>query len=250
MRPAVTARASAIARSAVRRPSGCPSGFSCSLSENLCRSGETAQPCAAALGDAGAHDAAIDVVLGDAPIPATLSETTNSVVGTDILAQCDPSNASTTDAATWYRAFQLSDPHFGITDTFDVTQVSFGVERALGGLGINTVNVTVAVGLFSGDVSATTIDVADIMLFPPTISVPVPNSETPQTLSTSINATIPAGGTFIVEVSAPKFTNEGYFTFGATDAMPGEWLHGWILCDSAAIEAQTTPFIIDVAGTH
>src|ERR1700733_6958948 len=92
----------------------CPSGFSCSL-ENLCRSSATAPPCSLVVADAGAHDA-IDTMLGDAPIAATLSETTDSVVGT--YSQCDPGNAATTDAAQWYRAFQPSDPHFGITDSF------------------------------------------------------------------------------------------------------------------------------------
>jgi hypothetical protein len=111
--------------------------------------------------------------------------------------------------------FRLSD--FGVVGPFEVSAISFAVDRAS-----SVGAVTISIGTYSGTVGAQTLTLADVA---PLASAQVAVSDgASQTILAPIAATIPAGGTFVVSVSAPSLVGVGYFHFGATDApqtLPG-----------------------------
>jgi hypothetical protein len=181
----------------------------------------------------------------DAAMAITLSETGDDTVASGQAISCN--NGTTTGDNIWYRAFQLSD-YPAITGGLHVTGVTFGIEEcsAAG-------TITVKIGSYSGALDGTTINSAQISSLASATTSPADTTGT--TVTVPITADIPAGGKFVVQVSAPNDAN-GYFVLGTTSSAEmhkGYWSSS--ACSQSMPETtdaagQTTHNIIDVAGTH
>lgn len=145
-----------------------------------------------------------------APVAVTLSQTTGTTVVAAASVACGANG--TTSENSWYRTFKLAD--HSISGPFQVTQVSFGVQEATG-----LPNVQVKIGTYSGAVTPAPAQL-DLALVTPlvaaTFAVPTTASTATTTVNVPLSATIPAGGTLIVEVFSPDLTGTGkYFYLGA-----------------------------------
>ena len=151
--------------------------------------------------------------------PVTLRETTTD---TDTNGNSDAcyatANAITRDEI-YARVFALSD--FSIATAFEVTSVTFVVERANDANGIQ-----VEVGSYAGTVGATTIDPTKITdLASVTMDAPDVANSASATAVTAMFATpamISAGGAFVVEVVAPSYIGAGVGTFVLGGAAGGQ----------------------------
>ena len=134
-----------------------------------------------------------------------------------------------------------------------MTKIGFAAEQAKGA------TVTITVSIYAGPVGGPTLDKI-MMTSPVTASAAVTNSDSAQDgLSAAVAATIPAGKTFVVELSSTDTFNAGggtkltYFHIGANTA--GERAAGYMnYFESAAcgvaLQSQSRDFIISVEGTY
>lgn len=108
----------------------------------------------------------------DAPISVDLVQTgTQNVVATQI--GCQQTNPLTnfTTENSYYRTFPLSES--GITGTFHVTNVSFGVERSTPGGGAGSQPAELRLGKFTGAINATSFPLTQLQqLAVATIAIP------------------------------------------------------------------------------
>ncbi len=184
----------------------------------------------------------------DAAQAITLSETpgaTLAAVGSTI--SCN--NGTSTADNIWYRQYQLSD-FPAITGGLHITSVSFGIEQSSA-----AGTITIKIMTYTGSVDS--LDTTKMSSLKSATTSPADTSS-PKTVSVPIVADIPAGGKFVVEVSAPDDTNIGAFVLGSTstaESHPGYWSSGTSGCNgttpvTTASLGQTTHSVIDVVGTH
>jgi hypothetical protein len=189
------------------------------------------------------------------PVTVTLQETTNNTLVIPNSGACQYTDGLGNTVATadnvWYRAFQLSD--FNITNTFHVTQVTFGVEAASG-----SPNAQVKVGSYTGAVGGATID---LTMITPLNAAPVnvTNTTTGEMVPVPITADIPAGGKLVVQIAAPDYgsTSNRLLFIGSSNAgetKPGYWTSTGCAVTApettAAAGFPTENMIILVTGNH
>ncbi|MGH9162545.1 MAG: choice-of-anchor J domain-containing protein [Vicinamibacteraceae bacterium] len=129
-----------------------------------------------------------------------------------------------TQATQYLRTFALTD--FGVTGTFNVTEVTFGVEFASRPANLMTVNLYTLDGDFTYD-NLTLIGSAPVTVdfgFNQLVTVPVTGEA-------------PAGSTLVVEIAAPHVT-VGYLLPGANDL--GETAPSYIAADACGIPNPIT----------
>jgi hypothetical protein len=210
---------------------------------------------ACASSNAGGSDAGrdahvyLDAPGPDAAVPISLNETGDTTVNGGPTTCVDGNAMSPTYGNsydnTWYRAFQLSDfPQ--ISGGMHISSIEFGVTSAT-----NAGMVTVKLGLYAGAVGGTTIDLQMITLLASATAAP-PNTSTGEIVNVPIDANIPPGGKFVVEVVAPSVVTTGRFYLGGTtsaESHPGYWSS--TTCGHATpIVATGSHEIMTIAGTH
>ncbi len=179
--------------------------------------------------------------------PVTLTETGDNTIAAGATVSCN--NGTTTADNIWYRAFQLSD--YSISNALSITGVTFAIEECA-----SAGTITIKIGSYSGTLDGSTLNSA--MISSLATATTSPADSTGGLVTVPITATIPAGGKFVVEVSAPNNTT-GYFVLGSTNATEthyGYWSSS--ACSQTTPETtmaagQTNPqtnLIINVAGTH
>jgi hypothetical protein len=180
----------------------------------------------------------------------TLTETVDNTIASGMGVSCLAPGGASTVANTWYRAFQV--PY-----DFNVTSVSFGVDRASA-----ATDITVEVGIYTGLYGGATLTVADFTSTPATATTSVVNDNNPQMQPpVPISTTIPAGQPFLVIVAAPNMTGVGFFHLGFTTSMETEPGYFSSPGSSAPCSAVNPPestdnldvsvhVVIDVTGTH
>lgn len=186
-----------------------------------------------------------------APVAVTLSQTTATTVAASSSVACGANG--TTSENSYYRAFKLAD--HSITGPFQVTSVSFGVQEASG-----LPNVQVKIGTYSGVVTPAPAQLDTALVTPivaATYAVPTTSSSATTTVTVPLSATIPAGGTLIVEVFSPDLTGTGkYFYLGGNGS--GEMKPAYLRAPSCstpqprstvALGFATSNLVLTVSGT-
>jgi len=170
-------------------------------------------------------------------IAQNISHSTSLTIKDNHSVSCNTGGITRTN--TFYRSFDLND--FGITSSYDITSVEFGIETMSG----------TPVGGYPVKVSIYTTDIA----FPSgtlTLINEVTEMITDQSLtlySTAINATIPANAEFVVSISIPSdvASDEGNdsvsFFIGSNDL--GETAPGYY--DAPACSINTPVLFSDIA---
>jgi hypothetical protein len=197
--------------------------------------------------DAPPPDASVDASPPDAsppdaaPIPITLSQNgaTNIVANNSVACRLDLTLA--TRENSYYRAFTLSE--HGVVGALTINAVSFGVETAdadTAGTG-TTQPAAIRIHTYSGTVGPT-LDVAQ-MIQVAGINITIPDSATNTIVTHPIAATIPAGGTFVVELAIPDSDPdgdlEGHIFFIGTNSA-GQIKPGYIRAPACGIAPPTT----------
>ena len=207
-----------------------------------------------AKGDNGEAGVTIDGPPADAaPVAVTLSQTTGTTVAATSSIACGNNADGTTAENSWYRVWKLSDD--SISGPFQVTTVSFGVQEATG-----LPNVQVKVGTYSGAVTPPPAQLDTALITPlmaATFAVPNTVSTATTTVMVPISATVPAGGTLIVEVFSPDQLGTGkYFYLGGNST--GETKPAYLRAPgcstpqprtTVALGFPTSNLVITVSGT-
>jgi hypothetical protein len=216
--------------------------------------GDSAKPDASPVTDSGMQ-------MPDAPkqmVTVTLQQTTNNTVVAANSVACGNATAGYTAENAYYRVFALAD--HGITSTFHVTQVTFGVQEAGG-----TQSVTVKIGTYAGTPGSTlntgTTAVGGAVTQINTTTVAIPATTTGASVPAPITGDIPAGSNLIVEVLSPDHSSQTgtYFYIGATNA--GETKPSYVRAPACSINTPTTTatvgngypsshLLITVTGTY
>lgn len=175
-------------------------------------------------------DAMIDAASGiDSSLMTTLTETPGGTMMYMASIACANSTDGTTRDNIWYRAYQLADYPM-ITGAFTISSINVSVQESKG-----TPTITVKVGSYAGTLDGTTINAAQITpLAMQAQAVPVSMDMLGENLNVPIAATIPAGGKFVVQVSAPDQNTIGYFYIGATAVSSAETHKGYVSSASCA----------------
>ena len=206
-----------------------------------------------ATADAGADaHVYLDAPGPDAAISISLNETADTTVNGGVTTCVDGNPNTTTHGNTfdntWYRAFQLSDfPQ--IAGGMHISAVEFGVAVAK-----SAGTVTVNVGSYAGSVGDMTIDTTMIAPLASATALPPDTGAMSEEMNVPLDADIPPGGKFVVEIAAPNIVQTGQFYVGATPASethPGYWSS--TACGQAspaALPEQGGHVIITVVGTH
>ena len=151
-------------------------------------------------------DAAIDARPIDAAalVPITLNQTgTATVTATQIGCQETTPLTNFTTENSYYRIFPLAD--FGITTPFNITDVTFAVERATAGNGVSQ-PAQVKLGTYSGTINATTFPVAQLnLLASATVQIPqnATSVNTPIAAFTPSTLTVAADTLLYAEIFIP-----------------------------------------------
>jgi hypothetical protein len=215
-------------------------------------------------GGGGQKDAPLPMI--DAPagqVTVTLQETTNNTIVAGNSVACgacnnlsSPCNSAYTAEDAYYRVFALSD--FGITNTFHVSQVTFGVQESSG-----TQTVQVKIGTYAGTPGTTlntgATDFAGSVTPVNSATIDVPATTTGVSVPAPISGDIPAGSNVIVEVFSPTHMGQAnvYFYLGASNA--GETKSGYLRSPSCGAANPATSgslgfpaanFLISITGTH
>ena len=127
-------------------------------------------------------------------------------------------SGSETKENSWFRVFPLAD--HGISGTFHVTQVSFGVIEAAG-----NPNVQVKLGTYSGT-PGDTLTTGQITPIGATM-VAVPDSGATQWVSAPLSADVAAGSTLVVELYTlrSRRIRQGAVLWWNTRQRDPDWLH-------------------------
>ena len=174
--------------------------------------------------------------------PITLSQTTSDAITSG--AGCYDRVFGANESIAFYRAFKLSD--FGVSGELAVSEVQFGVAEARAGGGSQPVSLRLHT--LDGDVVR-----RDRFTEIAATTVTVPNGEG-QVAKAPIAATVPAGGTLVVELSVASSFN--YFALGANSG--GERVPAYVrsafcnVSELAELARQTNPpkhALISVTGT-
>jgi len=136
------------------------------------------------------------------------------------------SGGITSDNQYW-RAFVLAD--FGITDEFNVTNVEFGIETAVGGVGGDQ---PMTVNLYTTDLVFPT----GTLTLIGTLDVMVPDQDL-TLYQIPVTGTAPAGSELVVEISIPADVGDGNVFYPGANSL-GETADSWISSVGCGI---TTP---------
>ena len=195
---------------------------------------------------------AVVAACADANGTVTLTETTSTALTFGTTVACSDTGSGNTRDNTWYRAYALAD-YAGVVGAFHVTRVSFAVQEASASM-----PVEVVVGTYAGALDTDTLDMSLVApLVAATVTPPDTTGHTGEIVDVSIDADIPAGGTFVVSIAEPDMDNAGGLMYiGATTS--GETHRGYIsstICNAPTPETTvqaggTGQIIIDVAGLH
>jgi len=156
----------------------------------------------------------------------------------------------TTPAGSWYRVFSLAEA--GITNTFSVEKVTFGVCFAVG-----TPTVDVEIGTYAGSITDPTLDLAKITPVRSVNAVPVAADQISKLVDVPLTADFAPGTNIVVEISTKDFNGTGdQLSIGLTAA--GETRAGFLrspLCGPAVPMTTTAVganahFVITVTGTR
>lgn len=196
----------------------------------------------------------IDMTSGpDSAQSVTMDETSDMTVAAGKSIACaDTNSASPTYGNTydnaWYREFQPSD--FGISDGMHVSSVSFAIETAK-----SAGTITVSIGSYTGPIGGATLNTSQVTPIAMATAAPADTSTGSQ-INVPLDATIPAGGKFVVEVSATNTLQTGFFYIGST---AGSETHPAYQSSTAcsintpettSAVGATGHVIIEVSGTH
>lgn len=189
----------------------------------------------------GAVDSRLVDAMPDSPAARTLSQTSSEMLEPAGSIACGAANG--TAANNYYRVFDLA--AFGITTSFNVTQVSFQVEHCDQVNGSSGASVAVRVGTYNDTPGATLLPaMMTILASNPAVMIPEviedlgPPATTPGgTVIAPIAATIPAGKHLLVEVDAPNGANSYAFYMGANDSP--ETAPAFILAPTCGINTPT-----------
>jgi len=176
---------------------------------------------------------------------ATLSQTTSNTVTAANSASCSANNLHADNR--YIRIFDL--PAMGINTAFSVTQVSFGIETALGNAG--TQPATVLLHTITGGNS-----ISNLVQLAAT-SVTITDQED-TLMNVAINATVPAGSKLAVELFTPngQTTNNSFFI--GSNAL-GETTPGFVVAADCMLNDMTTPasfgfptmhMVLEATGTY
>ena len=165
----------------------------------------------------------------------TLSQTTSNT-DTQIGIACGNSTAGTTAKNSYYRVFTLSD--YGVTGTFHVQAVDFGVSSATG-----SPPLKVSVGTYSGTAGGATLTGTITLLASANIN--------PASTDTSEHVPLVADvtGNLVVEIdqTTAGTTTNGYQFYIAANAS-GETKPGYILATDCSVSTPTS--MTQAAGTE
>lgn len=158
-------------------------------------------------GNPGTPDAAPSGVM-------TLRQTTSDAITAANSVACVNSDANDVQISSalnrYFRVFDLG--ALGIAGDFTISQVSFGVESAVGAAGA-TQTATLLIHTVAGTGAPTLAGLTQVAS--QAISIP---DQTEQIFTANVNAVIPAGSRFAVEISSPDGPNGKFFFFGSNGA--------------------------------
>lgn len=185
-------------------------------------------------------DAQLD---GAAPV-ITLRQTNDEDIVSNASVAC--SNGSYTEENAWYRVFDLAT--FGVTQTLHITEVSFGVELAVG-----TQNVIVRIGTYAGAPGTTldtgSADFAGLVTPINAVFANVPASATGHYVTAPITGDLAPSAKLIVEVLANEHNSQGTtFYVGATNA--GQSSPGYLRAPSCGANRPTSTGAIGFPNSH
>ncbi|MEO6776369.1 MAG: hypothetical protein ABI467_25730 [Kofleriaceae bacterium] len=156
----------------------------------------------------------------DAPpnmMTKTLDQNSSDTITLNTAIACTHQSDGTTTANSYYRVF---DP---ATQTdFHVTSVGFQVENSQGAAGNGQI-VTVKVGTYNGNVGASSLVLANMVVVATNASVQLPEqAEVGANINAPIAATIPAGQKMYVEIDSPDNGAKVFMGVNtAAEAAPG-----------------------------
>jgi len=181
------------------------------------------------------------------PVNATLTQTTDSTTMTAGSIACTYS-FSVTAENSYYRAFTLAE--HGVVGPFTISQVSFGVESADGDL-LTTQPATLRILRYTGTVG-TTLNLAQTTQLA-SLPININNAAAPIVLAFPIAATIPANGTFLVELAIPDGDPDGdtfgpVFFIGSNSS--GETKSSYLRAPSCGATSPTTIASLGFANRH
>ncbi|WP_089253998.1 carboxypeptidase regulatory-like domain-containing protein [Asanoa hainanensis] len=160
----------------------------------------------------------------------TITHSASQTIMTGNSASCN--NGLQTQDNKYLRTFKLSD--FGITGSFDVSQVQFGVET-------NTSAQPLSVNLYSleGDLRY-----ANMTRIGTTAFTAAADSDG-TIVTVPVEGSVPAGGTLVVEVDVPA---GGWFFIGSNDE--GQTAPSYIASTACSLSEPTDTADINFAGMH
>ncbi len=232
----------------------CASGVSSSLSDGGSDGGSNGRVDGgsdSSTADARVDAPSIDARVDAAPVDRTLKQTTLDTVTANNSSACG--SAAGTAENSYYRAFKLSDN--GITGAFNVTKVTFGVERATAGMSAAAQAAQVKLYSYSGGLAGTTLNTAQLTAIN-ALNIMIDNTATPTTKDVDITGIIPAGGALVVEIALPNGQAAGnVFYIGSNPG--GETKPGYLRAPActytspvtlASIGFPTMKIVINVTG--
>jgi hypothetical protein len=184
----------------------------------------------------------------DAAQMITVSETANTTIVSGGTTACQDTNSSSptfgnTGDNIWYRAFQLSD-YAMITGGMHISAVTMGIESSS-----TPPPLTIKINNYTGTLDGTSITSGSTLA----TAMYTPGDVTNTTAMVPISADIPAGGKFVVVISAPDDVNNGFFFLGSTagaQTHKGYWSSTDCMQSTPMVTSGSDHIIIDVVGTH
>ncbi|HEX2691188.1 MAG TPA: hypothetical protein VHN14_31465 [Kofleriaceae bacterium] len=210
--------------------------------------------------DAGLRADAQDLPQPDAPLvdapsqQLTLTQTMSNTIVDGISIACRLSN-SVTRENSYYRVFALAD--YGITTTFHVTQVDFGIQDASAGIGTQQ-SAKVKIGTYGMLPTGTSLDLSQVRSVN-SVDIQIPDSNTGRVMTVPITGDIPPSTSLIVELAIPDGTTTGVgnvFFIGTNTQ--GERKLGYLRAPTCNLSVPTaissiageTDMVLSVTGTR
>ena len=181
-----------------------------------------------------------------APIAVTLSQTTSAALTAGNSVACHLNNITAENS--YYRAFALSDA--GLSDAFDINRVSIGIEQADAEVGTSQV-AQLRIHSYTGARGGGTMPLAAMTLVN-AVNIQINDVASPGgVVDFPITASIPAGGTFVVELAIPDSdadgNNQGNVMFIGSNTN-GESHPAYLRAPSCDVNAPTRWDTLGIAG--
>ncbi len=220
---------------------------------NACATASPAEPDANGRSDArldsSTTDARIDAAMLDAsvdaaPLDRTLKQTTLDTVTADNSSACGTTTGTAENS--YYRAYKLSDD--GITNAFNITKVTFGIENATAGMGAAAQAAQVKLYSYSGALGGTTLNTAQLTPIN-ALNIMIDNAAAPTTKDVDITGVVPAGGTLVVEIALPNGQAVGNSFYIGSNA-GGETKPGYLRAPACTYTSPVTLPSIGLSTMH